>query len=282
MSKFKSLPILPAVALVVVLAASNLPAHAGVLNIGNGATGNNPLGANAPQDPVLVGTGSDISISVNGSGAVTNQVLLTILIPNDTTDLFGGTNPLGTITAYPDFPTLTPSSSGSSAFTGTGFGLGTGTLTYQGNGFWGEFTGNTGASKLSGFLSNEFNSSLNGSNFSAFDASLGVPALSDVTEWGVYSIAITTGPLTGNGMNGLVDVMIPGGLPQGSVLAALDDNMDSTVWTNSGGVNLVPAPPIGHGLPALLAVGGMLFGFRFWERSQKRCSLGTAIPHAAA
>jgi hypothetical protein len=252
-----------------ILIQSALPVQGGVLNIGNGATGNNPLGANSPQDPVHVGNGNDISISVNGSGSVTNEVLLTILIPNDTTDLFGATDPLGKITVYPDFPTLTPEHTGSSAFTGTGFGLGSGSLMYKGNGFWGEFTGSTGSSKLSGFLSSEFSNSLNGANFNAFDATLtGQPSLQNVTEWGVYTIEITTGALSGNGMNGLADVMIPGGLPDGSILVALDDNGDSTVWTNSGGV--APAPPIGHGLPALLAVGGMLFGAKLFERSRKR------------
>jgi hypothetical protein len=46
----------------------------------------------------------------------------------------------------------------------------------------------------------------------------------------------------------------------------------------------VPAPLIGHGLPVLLAVGGILFGARLLERSNKRSPLGTAtaIPDAAA
>jgi hypothetical protein len=37
----------------------------------------------------------------------------------------------------------------------------------------------------------------------------------------------------------------------------------------------VPAPSIGHGLPVLLAVGGMLLGFRLWDRRSKRPSLRT-------
>jgi hypothetical protein len=44
----------------------------------------------------------------------------------------------------------------------------------------------------------------------------------------------------------------------------------------------VPAPLIGHGLPALLAVGGVLFGAELLGRSKRRRSLETAIPHAAA
>jgi hypothetical protein len=45
-------------------------------------------------------------------------------------------------------------------------------------------------------------------------------------------------------------------------------------------VNVIPAPPIGHGLPILLAVGGLLLGAKFLERSKKH--RGTAIPYAAA
>ncbi len=51
---------------------------------------------------------------------------------------------------------------------------------------------------------------------------------------------------------------------------------------NTGVVNAVPTPPIGHGLPVALAIGGLLLGFKLWERSQKHRSPGTVIPHAAA
>jgi hypothetical protein len=44
----------------------------------------------------------------------------------------------------------------------------------------------------------------------------------------------------------------------------------------------VPAPAIGHGLPVVLAVGGVLFGAKLLERSRKRRLFGAAIPHAAA
>jgi len=42
-----------------------------------------------------------------------------------------------------------------------------------------------------------------------------------------------------------------------------------------------PAPPIGRGLPVLLAVGGLLFGSKLWERSIKRASRGVAGAEAA-
>jgi len=213
-------------------------AVAGVINIGNGASGSDPTGTScSPCDPVLVGSGSNVSIEVQGSASISNKVLLGILIPNNTTDLFGGTNPLGTITLYGAFPGAS-TGTGSSAFTGTGFGLGSGTATYQGNGFWGAYNTTTN-NFLSNFLDSNFNSSNNSTNFVAFDNSLGIPALTNVVDFGVYTIAITTGPLApAGGKVGLVDIQIPGGLPDGSILVALDDTPDSsTVWTNAGGVN---------------------------------------------
>jgi hypothetical protein len=44
---------------------------------------------------------------------------------------------------------------------------------------------------------------------------------------------------------------------------------------------VVPAPLIGHGFLALLAVGGMLFGAKLWDRSKRRSALETAIQNAA-
>jgi hypothetical protein len=83
-------------------------------------------------------------------------------------------------------------------------------------------------------LDSNFNSSNNMPNFVGFDTGLGVSA----TGFGVYTFAITTGPLAPDkGQVGLVDIQIPGGLPQGSIAVALDDNLDSTVWTNDAGVN---------------------------------------------
>jgi hypothetical protein len=243
-------------------------ALAGTINIGNGASGSDPTGTACPPcDPVLVGSGSDVSIEVQGSASITNQVLLTILIPNDTTDLFGSNSPLGAITVYGAFPG-TSTGTGSSAFTGTGFGLGSGTATYQGNGFWGAYNTTTNA-KLSAYLDSNFNSSNNSSNFVAFDAGLGIPALSNVSEFGVYTIAITTGPLAADkGKVGLVDIQIPGGLPDGSILVALDDNLDSTVWTNDAGVNQGSMPSVPEP-SALLCLGTALVGLGLMYRRKR-------------
>jgi hypothetical protein len=140
--------------------------------------------------------------------------------------------------------------------------LGTGTAIYQGNGFWGAYNTTTNTF-LHDFLDSGFNSSNNSSNFVAFDNSLGVPALNNVANFGVYTIEITTGALApSQGNVGLVDVQIPGGLPLGSILVALDDNGDSTVWTNAGGVNQRRVPE-----PATLALLGLAFaGMGFARR----------------
>ncbi|MGH9355718.1 MAG: hypothetical protein ACRD10_06270, partial [Terriglobia bacterium] len=82
---------------ILVLAGGWTVATAGIINIGNGATGTNPTGLNAPTDPVRIGNGTDISVFIQGSAAISNEVLLGVLIPNDETDVFGGVDPLGTV-----------------------------------------------------------------------------------------------------------------------------------------------------------------------------------------
>jgi hypothetical protein len=73
-------------------------------------------------------------------------------------------------------------------------------------------------------------------------------------------------------------ILLNGG-PAGSPDAIAGGN--GTVDTDTN-FQPCPAPLIGRGLPVLLAVGGVLFGAEIVERSKKRRSLGTAIPHAAA
>jgi len=69
----------------------------------------------------------------------------------------------------------------------------------------------------------------------------------------------------------------------GELLFFYNSIQTSFTLTNSGGTlsnarfyNAVPAPAIGHGLPVILALGGLVFGAKLWERSKKRFSVGTA------
>ena len=224
------------------------------LQIGNGLTYTGASGS----DPVLINTGSDFGISFNGSGSITSQILLAILIPNNggktsTTPLFGSTDPVTGVTAYNTYPGSSNSGT-SSAFVGTGFNLGTGSATYQSNGFWGDITGSS--TKLSDFLGAGFSNSNNMSNFLGFDTGLEL----STTSFGVYTVAVTTGTVSSNGF---IDLPISGGLPVGSIVTVVTDTGDTVPWTKAGGANGPPATYAGGQLPipaTLPLVGGGLLG----------------------
>jgi hypothetical protein len=81
--------------------------------------------------------------------------------------------------------------------------------------------------------------------------------------------------------NGADDVgVVITGLSSFSQIQATDAAGNNPAFEFVPGV--APAPPIGHGLAAVLAVCGGLFGFKLWERSKKRRALGIATPLAAA
>ncbi|HZT74860.1 MAG TPA: PEP-CTERM sorting domain-containing protein [Terriglobales bacterium] len=221
--------------LVLLTSVSLGAAFAGTINIGNGATGSNPTGLNQPLSPVLVGNGSDISVYLQGSAAITNTFLLALIVPNVTAGT--GVNSPASLTLYGSFP------GGSTPCPACAIG----SLTFQGTL---SSTSGTKLSGLGGALAN-FSDSLNATNFDTFDHSAGVTPMS----FGVYTWTITTGELSGSN-HPLIDFSIPEGELNGSIFAALTDNGNSTVWTNSGGVE-TPEPATA----ALLAIGLLLAGF---------------------
>jgi hypothetical protein len=64
-------------------------------------------------------------------------------------------------------------------------------------------------------------------------------------------------------------------LGNGLTLEAIYDNKGGDISLEVVPTVPVPAPLIGGGVPAFLAVSGMLFGAKLRERSRKRRSLGT-------
>lgn len=70
-------------------------------------------------------------------------------------------------------------------------------------------------------------------------------------------------------------------LPAGTVSVGLYDltgvgNAASDTLLSAVSYNAVPAPPIGRGLPVVLAIGGILLGTKLWGRSKNRRMLATA------
>jgi hypothetical protein len=70
------------------------------------------------------------------------------------------------------------------------------------------------------------------------------------------------------------------GVTSSTTISNVQFSFGTTPDTSLPGVP-APGPAIGHGLPVLLAVGGLLFSAKLLERSNKRRSLGTTTPHAA-
>ncbi len=75
----------------------------------------------------------------------------------------------------------------------------------------------------------------------------------------------------------VVGIVELGGIPNAGT--PTEQNASDSLIT---AVSIVPAPPIGHGLPVVIAVGGLLFGVWAWDRSKKRRLLGAAATARAA
>jgi hypothetical protein len=122
--------------------------------------------------------------------------------------------------------------------------------------------------------------SLNNENLLDLTLSAGAASLSGMDIANIITNA--GGTFSQGAQNVSVEIT---GLPSFTTITASDESTNSAFEFDPLVVvanRSVPAPPIGHGLAAVLAVCGGLFGFKLWERSKKRRALGIATPLAAA
>ncbi|MGH9398616.1 MAG: PEP-CTERM sorting domain-containing protein [Terriglobia bacterium] len=194
------------------------------------------------SDPNLIGTAADFSIyNVSGGQVAGTQILLVFGVPNNFTNSYT-TNPLSTITLYNPYSgtatggtTTGISSEFATPTNAASFGIESATFV-TGTGFYGDFPGMTGTTDIGSFLTVGINPSNNFTNWNGFDVGLGVPSLSNVQEYGVYAFLISL-PSAGLGKKGLLDITVPGGLPQGTILSAVSNTEVTNAFTHAGGVD---------------------------------------------
>jgi hypothetical protein len=258
MLKFKSLPILAGMAVISALTLLSSPANAAQIFVQQSGT------SAAGVDPNLIANSGAFVVGAAGSHTYQNPLLIIV----------GAYDGMGT-------PSISfsgcPVSGCPLATTGTyGLSENTGTLVSN-EGVYTELN-------LNAQSSDQFDNwacGKNGCPGTGGDVGLG---LAEPTTFSLYVFAVPTS-LTSS------ITIDESGAARGSYIIAYsceetgtgacpNGKDGSTPYTNAGLV--APAPAIGHGLPVLLAVGGILFGAKLGKRSSKRRSPGTAVLHAAA
>jgi hypothetical protein len=166
-----------------------------------------------------------------------------------------------------------------------------------------------GANSVSNGPNNNFNPGTSGTglNFQYLTGDMsGSLSNGTVTAFNINSIVVDS---TNTAVSFKIEGLVGG--PGGTVVDTANESLnfalsqqtvnlnwtgvDTVAITDFGGpagtlllqnVNLTPvpapAPLIGHGLLAVLAIGGVLFGSNLLERSKRRRSLGIVTPHGAA
>ena len=232
------------------------PIQADPLQITNGAGGTNGGGngscsANCDFIPNNLLSGNELGLYIpSNSVSAISQELLVFLVPNDTTDILGGVNPLGTITLYDSSLTKIPESTSSAFATPTNassFGLGTGSLTYSGaDGFYGSITSNSGSNKVGTDLGIGLSDSINMSNVTS-------ESNSGTDTFGVYVFLITAN------MSGqdILDIKVNGGLKTGTFVTAVTDTGLSNP-NSSAGVAEGSAVPEPGSLPLAVSLVGLI------------------------
>ena len=226
-----------------------------------GCTGNAQI-TGCGGDPNIV-TGNHVTIYQNSGGAspLIQPQLLFFAVPNDTTDIFGGTDPISTVTYTNPFPGGTVTTGSSGAIGAGQFGINdrpAGSTFFYGNMTSGDIYSFLGLSGPGVDASN------NVSNYMTEDVALGVTA----DNWGIYGVALSGQTLDANGV---VDALLSTLLPKGTLAAAYGKDgpgADAKVYVNpfteadviAGGTPLPVPEPSTLSLMSLGAVGLALLG----------------------
>ncbi len=225
----------------------------GISGTNSGADGSCASNCDFTPNNLLVGT--DVGLYITSKSKSAAEELLVFFVPNDTTDLLGGVNPLGTIGLYNSSLaaiTETTSSTFATPTNASAFGLGTGSLAYSGaDGFFGSITSSSGSDKPAADLGIGLSSSINMSNVTT-------ESNSGTDTFGVYVFLITANM----GGQDLLDIKIADGLPQGTFVSTVTDTGLANP-NSSAGVAESPGGRLGSVVPEpssmLLLGSGLLF-----------------------
>jgi hypothetical protein len=275
MFKFNSLPILVGGAALGAIAFTALPSSASALHgyCAQGAQATAQCQDNNTNSPTANNPPQDFGFAISGNSTSTGDVLIDILIPNneDSSPSALSFSLTGTVAATASLVSTT-------AYANNAFGL-------------------HNNPKFPDYL-NAIPTTPDPSNASPANPLNNYLTPTQVLDPGatgfyVYQANLGSITLPGNSNNcascdSTFSEDLSSSLALASHIVAFQNQGTSASpnWAataNSGGIfETTPAPPIGQGLPVALAVGGLLLGFKLWERGQRRRSLGTALPYAAA
>jgi PEP-CTERM motif len=198
------------------------------LHIGPGAGTSCAQGCGG--DPNIVPT-NHVNIFQNqgGGDTLSTPLLLIIGIPNDTTDLFGSTNPINGVTWYNPYSGYPGNGvAGSSAFATAGtYGL----TSAVSNGFFGSMS----SGEVYGFLTLDQPAD-NSNNFGNWAGAVSSINGITATNFGIYAFALSGGSL---GPKGLVDVSFLNDLPNGTMFVAYGENITQTQRCNNHGCTTI-------------------------------------------
>jgi hypothetical protein len=183
----------------------------------------------------------------------------------------GFTNATVTLTMNNDTTNVTTNTSGPKPIFDN---VGTLMLSISGNGYTGPGTATFNTNTFQASANQNTTSGNPAAGFGDVTANLAILFTGNATAFASYNLQTPIGPILGTADYFSMSHQFP--TNEGFFV------LTSVASTSFGAMSPVPAPVIGHGLPGVLAISGVLFGAKLFRRSKRRRLPGTAIRHAAA